>query len=117
VEKRLRAFFYAHPSGREPVRDWLVGLERLDRKAIGFDIKTVEETWPVGPPLMDSLGGGLWEVRTNLKGRVARVFCCIRDGKLVLLHGIIKKTQKTPKHDLDVARSRQKAFMERIGEA
>ena len=65
--------------------------------------------WPVGMPLCRSLGGGLWEVRSSLSGnRIARVLFCIHDGNIVALHGIIKKTQKTPKADLDLAKKRMK---------
>ena len=56
--KRLPAAFYALPSGREPVRDWLKGLERWDRKIVGEDINDVEFSWPIGMPLCRSLGGG-----------------------------------------------------------
>jgi phage-related protein len=54
------------------------------------------------------LGNGLWEVRSRLGGRIARVIFVVRDEKMVLLHGFIKKTQKTPKHELDVAIQRMK---------
>jgi DNA-binding phage protein len=64
--KRLPAVFYELPSGREPVRDWLKALGRTDRKIIGEDIKDVEFSWPIGMPLCRALGGGLWEVRSQL---------------------------------------------------
>jgi phage-related protein len=69
----------------------------------------VEFGWPVGMPLCKSLAGGLWEVRSNLTdGRIARVIFCVAHGRMVLLHGFIKKTPKTPQIDLDTARKRQK---------
>jgi hypothetical protein len=49
--KRLPAAFYELPSGRAPVREWLKGLDRPDRKIIGEDIKDVEFSWPIGMPL------------------------------------------------------------------
>jgi len=62
-------------------------------------------------PLCRSLGGGLWEVRSNLEqGRMFRVIFCVAVGRVVLLHGFVKKTQKTPRADLDLARKRQKEF-------
>jgi phage-related protein len=107
--KRLPAVFYALPSGREPVRGWLKGLDPEDRKVIGEDIKDVEFSWPIGMPLCRSLGNGLWEVRSDLRqGRIARVIFCVHDGQMVLLHGLMKKTQKTPKGDLDLAIKRMK---------
>ena len=90
--KRLPAYFYRSDSGREPVREWLKGLMPADRKIIGEDIKDVEYSWPLGMPLVRSLGHGLWEVRSHLSGnRIARVIFCVDEGRIVLLHGFIKK--------------------------
>lgn len=96
-----------------PVRDWLLGMSPEDRKTIGDDIRAAEFGWPVGMPLCRSLSGrkGLWEIRTNLSGgRIARVFFCTYDGNMVLLHGFIKKTQKTPDHELDTAEKRMRGL-------
>lgn len=60
-------------------------------------------------PVCRPLGGGLWEVRSALTGnRIARVIFCMHGGDMVLLHGFIKKTQKTPKQDVDLADARRK---------
>ena len=74
-----------------------------------MDIATIEYGWPVGKPLCDSLGGGLWEVRSAIStGRIARVIFCIHDSQMVLLHGFLKKTRKTPKGDRDLALKRKR---------
>lgn len=81
-----------------------------DRKAVGDDIRTAEFGWPLGMPLCRPITGraGLWEIRSNLSGgRIARVFFCIVGNRMVLLHGILKKTQKTPAKDLDLAMKRK----------
>ena len=107
--KRLPATFYQLSSGREPVREWLKDLAVADRKIIGEDIKDVEFSWPIGMPLCRALGKGLWEVRSNLtQSRIARVLFCIHDSRMVLLHAFIKKTQKTPDADLELATRRKK---------
>jgi phage-related protein len=107
--KRLPAFFYALPSGREPVRDWLKSLPAEDRKIVGEDIKDVEFAWPIGMPLCRPMSQGLWEVRSSLtNGRIARVLFCEHAGAMVLLHAFVKKTQKTPAADLELARKRMK---------
>jgi phage-related protein len=93
------------------VRDWLKGLPSSeDRKRIGEDIKTVEFGWPVGMPVCKSLGNGIYEVRTSLaQNRIARVLFYIdKRTRMVLLHGFIKKTQKTPDEDLEQARNNRK---------
>ncbi|WYL99767.1 MAG: type II toxin-antitoxin system RelE/ParE family toxin [Gloeotrichia echinulata DVL01] len=108
TDKRVPADFYKNENGTEPVRDWLKDLEREDRYLIGADIKTVEFGWPIGMPTCRPMGGGLFEVRTSLpQGRIARVLFCIYEGRMVLLHGFIKKTQKTPKKELNLALDRK----------
>ena len=107
--KRLPAAFFALPSGREPVREWLKSLDAADRKTVGEDIKDVEFSWPIGMPLCRSLGDGLWEVRSQLsRGRIGRVLFCAHEGQMVLLHAFMKTTQKTPKPDRDLALKRMK---------
>ena len=107
--KRLPAVFYELPSGHAPVREWLRRLDRSDRKIIGEDIKDVEFSWPIGMPLCRAFGQGLWEVRSDITGsRIARVLFCVNGGRMVLLHGFVKKSQKTPAGDLDLARKRMR---------
>jgi phage-related protein len=107
--KKVPARFYLTASGGNPVRDWLMGLPLADRRHVGHDVGAVEYGWPVGMPLCRSLGDGLWEVRSSLPSRrVARVLFCVVRGELILLHGFVKKTQKTPPDDLALARKRQK---------
>jgi phage-related protein len=104
--KRVPAIFYRTAAGGEPVREWLKALSSEDRKRIGVDIKTVEFGWPIGMPVCRALGGGVYEVRTDLRqNRTARVlFYVDRSKRMVLLHGFVKKTQKTPPEDLRIAR-------------
>lgn len=108
-EKRIRASFYRVASGAEPARDWLLGMADEGRRTIGYDIATAEFGWPVGMPTWQPMRQGLYEIRSNLAGnRPSRIFFCVADGRLVLLHGMTKKTQATPKVDLDLARKRMK---------
>lgn len=101
--------FYRSASGIEPVRNWLRELPYSDRRALGGDLATVQYGWPLGMPLCRSLGHGLWEVRSKLPSRrIARVLFFIQDGRIGLVHGFIKKTQKTPQEDIDLARKRMK---------
>jgi phage-related protein len=105
--KRVPAIFYRTEAGGEPVRDWLKELSSEDRKRIGEDIKTVEFGWPIGMPVCRPMGGGIYEVRSNLaQNRIARVLFYIdKKGRMVLLHGFIKKTRKTPDLDFELARN------------
>jgi phage-related protein len=112
TERPLRVVFFKNDAGNEPVREWLKGLPREDRKTIGADILTVQYTWPVGKPLVDSLGDGLWEVRSRLSNRIARTLFAVVDGEIVLLHGFVKKQRKTPPDELDLAKKRKKQYLE-----
>jgi phage-related protein len=104
--KRIPAIFYRTEAGGEPVREWLKRLSAEDRKRIGEDIKTVEFGWPVGMPVCKPLTNGIYEVRSSLaQNKIARVLFYIdKKGRMVLLHGFVKKTQKTPQEDLELAR-------------
>ena len=106
--KRIAVRFYRTASGREPVRDWLMTLSRADRLVIGTDIKTVEFGWPVGLPVCRSLADGLWEVRSSLNNRIARVLFCIAGRTMWLLLGFIKKQAKTPPKEMALARRRMR---------
>ena len=109
--KRIVVRFYRTDSGSEPVRDWLLTLDKSDKLAIGEDIKTLEFGWPKGMPVCKALGSGLYEVRSHLSaGRISRVLFCIMDNNMILLHAFIKKTQKTPEKELDLARTRKRSL-------
>ncbi|HSH30784.1 MAG TPA: type II toxin-antitoxin system RelE/ParE family toxin [Thiohalobacter sp.] len=106
--KIITVNFYQTGSGVEPVKEWLKGLDREIRKIIGDDIKTVEFGWPLGMPLVRKLDQKLWEVRSDISdGRIARVIFTVCQQRMVLLHGFIKKSQKTPKTDLETGKQRR----------
>lgn len=107
-EKRLQVYFFKTANGRQPVREWLKELPRQDRKIIGDDLKTAQFGWPLGMPLIRKLDVRLWEVRSKLDKRIARIIFTVDNDKMVLLHGFIKKSQKTPTHELELARQRLK---------
>lgn len=109
--RKIPLVFFRTENGAEPVRDWLLALGEEDRHAVGLDLMRVQFGWPVGMPLCRSLGKGIWEVRSNVSnGRIARVLFCLCDGELIALHGFIKKTQKTPAQEIDLALKRKKEF-------
>jgi phage-related protein len=111
--RRLPVFFYRTEAGHEPVREWLQELDPQDRKAIGTDLLRVQEQWPIGMPVCRSLGKGLWEVRTNISSnRTARVLFFVDEDRIGVVHGFVKKTQKTPAAGLELARRRMKEMQE-----
>ena len=110
---QLLVFFYRTQAGTEPVRAWLQALPETDRRIIGTDLRRVQSGWPVGMPLCRSLGGGLWEVRSNLaSNRIARVLFFVHGDRIGVVHGFIKKTRATPDDVLDLARKRMQEMQQ-----
>lgn len=98
--------FFRLDSGREPVREWLKNLSRENRKSIGEDIKTLQFGWPVGMPLARKMSNDLWELRSSVSSGIARTFFTIYQNRIILLHGFVKKSQKTPSNELATAKRR-----------
>ncbi len=110
----LKVSFYKTESENEPVREWLKSLSHDCRKTIGEDIKTVQFGWPLGMPVVRKLEPGIWEIRSNIKNGIARVIFTVLNDSMILLHGFIKKSVKTPQDDLDTAKSRRKNLLGQI---
>lgn len=109
--RKTPVVFYRTRGGTETVRDWLRSLDAKDRAAIGLDLMRVQFRWPIGMPLCRPMGDGLWEVRTSLPSdRIARILFCVEKNRIVVLHGFIKKTQKTPADQVALARKRKREF-------
>lgn len=112
-QRKMPVVFYRTLAGAEVVRDWLRSLDQRDRNAIGQDLMRVQYRWPVGMPLCRPLGDGLWEVRSDLPSRrIARMLFSVQQGNILVLHGFIKKSQRTPDEDLALARRRHREFEE-----
>jgi phage-related protein len=110
---RLQVVFFQTGTGREPVREWIKSLPREEQHVIGSDLLAVQYGWPLGMPLVRKLEEELWEMRSTLGNRIARVLFTVQGIVLVPLHGFIKKSPKTPKADLDLARQRLRALRRR----
>ena len=112
VTKVIQARFFQTTAGNQPVREWLKALDATDRKIVGGDLMAVEFGWPIGPPLVDGLGDGIYEVRSTLTGKrnIARVLFTIAGGHMILFHGFVKKSRKTPVNDLKLARRRKRQY-------
>ncbi len=110
-EQILVVNFFLTKSGKEPVRDWLRSLEKEERKIIGEDIKLVQFRWPLGMPLVRKMEANLWELRSKFtSGNISRVFFTVKGSQMILLHGFIKKSQKTPQKEIDLARTRMRQW-------
>lgn len=106
--KKVFVRFFKTELGNEPVREFLHSLSIEDKKSIGADIMAVEMLWPIGYPTVRKMDKDLWEIRSNISDkRICRIFFTISENQIILLHAIIKKSQKTPKEDLDLANKRK----------
>ena len=105
--------FYRTASGRDVIKEWLRSFDKADRAILGEDLKTVQIGFPMGLPLCRSLGQSLWEVRSSLPGNREARMIFFHDSKaksLVVVHGFIKKSQKTPKAEIEIALKRKGEF-------
>ena len=93
------------------MREWLKDLPKDEWRIIGEDIMTVQFRWPLGMPLVDTLGSGIWEIRSRLPNRIARTLFFVHQEEIILLHGFIKKTRKTPNEDRALALRRKNAYL------
>ena len=104
---KLNIMGYQEDTGKE----WLKKLTPADRKTIGDDMRTVELGWPIGMPVVKKVDTDLWEVRSNLpNSRISRVLFTVSGQMMILLHGFIKKSPKTPLNDLRTAKQRMFRF-------
>ena len=104
-----RVSFYKCPAtGTEPARKWLKKLTAGEREVIGKDLMVVQYNWPIGMPRIRSMKNGLWELRSILYKKEARLFFVVHKKYFLVLHGFIKKTQKTPRNELKIALERLK---------
>ena len=116
TKSELRVVFFRTDRGNDPVRDWLEGLGERDEMIIDTDITVVAENWPsvLGTTLVKKLRGeeGLWEIRSRISDgkRIARVFFIVEAGEIILLHGFVKKSQRTPRKDLRIVRRRNRLW-------
>lgn len=109
IQSKFTVYFFQTASGNVPVLDWIKGLAPDDRKIIGKDVSKVEIGGPqIGKPTVDGFGDGLYEIRsTIMDGKTeARILFTLSGRTILLLHGFIKKSRTTPKHDKDLARQR-----------
>lgn len=113
----LKVNFYKTKAGNEPVLEWLREQDDDTRKSIGDDLRTVQIGWPLGMPLVRSMGDGLYEVRVTLAQGIARLMFFQSDDQLVVVEGFIKKSQKTPAKHLDNAKDRKSEFEKELKKA
>ena len=108
IEKKLQADFFKTEQNNEPVRDFLKALSPDDKKSVGADIMALRCCGRQGYPTVRKLDVDLWEIRSSISDkRICRVLFTVSGKRMILLHAFIKKSQKTPKDDMELGKKRK----------
>lgn len=105
--------FYRFPNGNSPVLDWFRSQDPKVKAKFSqiFDLLQEQGT-SVGKPYVAPLENKLYEIRIEQDTNIYRtVYFAYTDRRFIMLHGFQKKTQKTPKKELNLAQERMKAFL------
>jgi len=106
--------FYQSSDGSSPVLDWFLEQEPKVQAKFAWIFDLLQERGTlVGMPYVRSIvNSKLFEIRVEQDTNIYRVFYVAYTGeRFILLHGFQKKTQKTPKKELDIAETRLKTFL------
>ena len=109
-DQPLNAAFFQTDLGNQPCRDFIISLSQDDKREVGAKIFEVQKGFPLGLPLVRKLESDLWEIRINITDGICRIFFTIAENMMILLHGFVKKSQKTPQNELECARNRLRLF-------
>ena len=116
MNEQPKLVFFRTEMEREPVREWLEKFDEADEKMIYAVIRAIQADWQASlrKRRVKKLAEALWEVRCRISRRRTARLIFTRDGNdMILLHGFIKKSQKTPRKDLKLARKREDAWKSR----
>lgn len=108
--------YYKLNNGKKPVEEFIDSLEPKMRMKAMATIKLLSEYGnQLREPYSKSMGDGLFELRIKFSSDISRIFYFfIVDNKIILTNGFIKKTVKTPKTELDLARKYKKDYERRM---
>lgn len=108
----LKAVFFKTQNENQPCRDFILTLSQKDKKEVGAKIFEVQKGFPMGLPLVRKMSSELWEVRVDISAGICRIFFTLMNNTMILLHGFVKKSQKTPRSELNTAEKRLSQFKE-----
>lgn len=112
-----RLVYYKTAAGRSPVREYIAGLDARERTRVTFDLDLLETFGlELGAPYVRSLGSKLWELRTTGSTQHRVVYFAAPGKRMVLLHAFVKRTQKTPQAEIEIAMRRMADYQERTGQ-
>ncbi len=117
ASKKFEVVFYETADKQCPVEEFMIGLEPKMRAKLAGILKILQDTGPLlREPYSKALGDGIFEVRGKVGSNITRVlYFFYYDGKIVLTNGFVKKTSKTPKREIVLAKKYRKDYQERYG--
>lgn len=114
----FKAEFYETEEGKKPAKDFMLS-QNSKMKAKLFGLVSILEQYgnQLREPYSKPLGDGIFELRAKVGTDISRVLSFFYyEGRIVLTHGFVKKTKKTPSSEIEYAKKCRKAFLERSGE-
>lgn len=107
--------FYEDRNGNKPIEEFLLGLDiKMRAKLVGLLQILQEKGNLLREPYSKHLEDGIFEIRGKSGNNITRVlYFFYYDGKIILTNGFIKKTQKTPKKEIQLAKKRRADYTER----
>ena len=110
--------FYEREDGDAPVENFLNSLDIKMRNKIIMILNVLQEKGnQLREPYSKHLEDGIFEVRGKVGSDIARVlYFFYYNGKIIVTNGFVKKTQKTPRKEIELAKKYRKEYLERFGE-
>jgi len=117
ADQQWTILFYTEESGQEPVREFLATLDQKTQIRFLWSIEQLQiRNTQAREPLVRHLEGKIWELRRESDTNIYRLLYAFLNGKRILfLHGFQKKTQKTPRREIEIAERRLESFLQRQG--
>ncbi len=108
--------FYTKDNGEKPARDFILGLDtKMRAKVLGIINVLEEKGNQLREPYSKHLDDGIFEIRGKVGTDITRVLYFFYSGKkIIITNGFIKKTQETPRHEIRLAKSYRKDYLERV---
>lgn len=112
-----RTEFYLAEDGSSPVEEFLYSLDEKTRARFRWSMEQLRvRNVHAREPLVRHLEADLWELREESRTNIYRIIYFFFTGRrIVFLHGFQKKSQKTPRRELETAKLRHQAFLKQEG--
>ena len=109
--------FYTKENGEKPAKEFILSLDTKMRAKLVKLIELFEENGnSLRMPYSEHLEDGIFEIRGKFGTDIARVlYFFYYNKRIILTNGFVKKTQKTPKSELELAKKYRSIFLERMG--